>query len=101
MKSEDKAMSGRAARSRSMSAAVIVDAVAAIHRREHAIGARLHRQMQERHQLRHIAMRRDQLVIHIARMRGRVTQPLQPRQLGKRADEPAETPFGAVTAASP
>ncbi len=79
-------------------AAIIVDRMAAIHRLEHAVRARLHRQMQERHQLFDIAMRLDQLVVHIARMRGRVAQPLEPRQLGERANEPAEAPHCAIDA---
>jgi hypothetical protein len=59
MKSPDSAISGRAARTRSM-IEIAFHRVAAVHRLEHAVVARLHRQVQERHQLVDLAMRGDQ-----------------------------------------
>ena len=73
MKSEDSARSGRAAAQRARPRAdsrrrYSARFIAASTR----VRAGLHRQMQERHQLRHVAMRRDQVVVHVARVRGRV-----------------------------
>ena len=82
-------------------AAIVVGGVPPVHRRQHAVGAGLHRQMQERHQLRHVAMRRDQRVVDVARMRGRVAQPREPGDLGERADQLAEPPVAAVRRAAP
>ena len=73
-------------------AAIVVGGVAAVHRLEHRIGARLHRQVQERHQLRQVAMGADQLRVHVARVRGRVAQPRQARDLGQRAQQPGQAP---------
>ena len=75
MKSPDIAMSGRAARMRSTSREIVGRRVAAVHRLEDAVRARLHRQVQIGHQRRQVAMRRDQLVVHVARMAGGVAQP--------------------------
>ena len=77
-------------------APIVVGGVPPVHRREHAVRPALHRQMQERHQLRHLAMRGDQLVIDVARMRGRVADPLEARQFGKCPDQLAEAPLAAV-----
>ena len=79
MKSDDSAMSGRAARSRSTMPQVVGRGMPAVHRRQDAVGAGLHRQVQERHQRRHIAMRGDQLVVHVARVGRGVAQPQQAR----------------------
>ena len=76
MKSEVSARSGRAARSLSTIVDVVGACVPAVHGGEDAIGARLHRQMQLRHEFRQIAMRRDQIVAHVARVTGGVAQPL-------------------------
>jgi len=51
--------------------------VLAVHRLENAIRARLDRQMQIRHQGFDSAMRRNQVVRHVARMAGDVAQALQ------------------------
>src|SRR3546814_12591721 len=64
--------------------------------------SRLHRQMQERHQRGDLAMHRDQVVIHFARMRGHVA-PAQARMGGAEtvvevAQQPAERPGAAVMA---
>ena len=77
MKSDDSARSGRAARSRSTISQIQSRRVLAVHRRQHAVGAGLHRQMQERHQLRHVGVRGDQVVVHVARMRGGVADAQQ------------------------
>ena len=76
MKSEVSARSGRAARSRATNVDVVCARVPAVHRGEDAIGSRLHRQMQLRHEFRQIAMRRDQIVVHVARVTGGVAQPI-------------------------
>ena len=78
MKSPDSAMSGRAARIRSTSAQIRLRPVPAVHRLQHPVAPRLHRQVQERHQLRFLAMRRDQVVAHVVRMRGGIADPLEP-----------------------
>ena len=78
-------MSGRAARIRSIDAQIVRARVAAVHGSEDAVRARLHRQMQMRHQRRQVAMRRDQIVVHVARMAGRVAQPLDARGFRRRA----------------
>ena len=64
-------------------APIVVDRVAAVHRFEHAIGARLHRQMEKRHQRGDVAMGGDQLVAHIARMRGGVANTCQAGEFGR------------------
>ena len=69
---------------------VIGAAVTAVHGREHAVGAGLHRQMQLRHQLRQIAMGGDEIVVHVARMAGRVTQPVDARQFGDPFEQPRQ-----------
>ena len=77
-------------------AAVVVRAVAPVHRAKDAVRAGLHRQMQERHQLRHVAVRRDQLGAEIARMRGRVANPLQAIEVRERADQAGEIPVATI-----
>ena len=61
MKSDESAMSGRAARIVGDQRLVGGDVVLAVHRREDAVRPRLHGQMQERHQGRQVAMRRDEV----------------------------------------
>ena len=70
--------------------------VPAVHRVEHAVRARLHRQMELRHKLRQIAMRRDQIVVHVARMAGGVAQPRDAGDFGDAAQQLAERPGAAV-----
>ena len=77
-------------------APVIGGGVLAVHRCQHAVRARLHGQMQERHQGRDLAMRRDQIVIHVARMGCRVAQAQQAGDLGQLAQQPAQAPGAAV-----
>ena len=81
MKSDVSARSGRASRSRGDDREIVGARVAAVHGGEDAVGARLHRQMQLRHQRRQIAMRGDQIVVHVARMARGVAQPLDAGEL--------------------
>ncbi len=90
MKSDDSARSARARRRRSTISEEKIAAVAAVHRLEDAIRARLHRQMQIRHELRHLAMGADEIVFHVARMRGRVTEAGHAIDLGQSADQPRQ-----------
>ena len=48
--------------------------------------------MQIGHQLWHITMRCNQVIIHIKRMRGGVTDTVQPVDIGQFADQPAKPP---------
>src|SRR6266567_2348190 len=48
------------------------------------------------HQLRHVAMSGDQLIVDISRMRGRVADPIETWQAGHPADEPAKPAGSAV-----
>ena len=73
-----------------------IAAVLAVHRLEDAVRARLHRQMQVRHELRHLAVHGDQLVVHVARMRGRVADARDALDLGQRADQARERPGRAI-----
>ena len=98
MRSVESARSGRAARSRSTACRYSSGAVAPVHRPQHPIGAALHRQMQKRHQLRHIAVRRDQRVIDIARMRGRVADAGEPGRSRRGPDQIAQAPLPAARA---
>ena len=75
--------------------------VAAVHGSENAVGARLHRQMQLRHQLRQIAMRRDQIVVHVARMAGGVAQPLDAGDLPRRVASSRASDHGRPSGPSP
>ncbi len=66
--------------------------VPAVHCGKDPIGPRLYRQVQEGHQHRQIAMRCDQIVIHVARVRGGVAQPSHAGDLGHRAQQPPQPP---------
>ena len=90
MKSEVNAMLGRAARSRSIRSKIVGAGVAAVHRVENAVGARLHRQMQLRHQRRQIAMRGDEAVIHVARMARGVAQTRDTGNFGEPMQQPSQ-----------
>ena len=43
----------------------------------------------------------DQVVVHVARVRGGVADPQEAIDLGKLEDQPGETPFGSARAPSP
>ena len=96
MKSPDMAMSGRAARMRSISAEIVGGGVAAVHRLEDAVGAGLHRQMQVGHQLPEIAMRGDQFVVHVAGVAGGVAQARDAGDVCKPMQQPSQAPRSAV-----
>ena len=83
MKSPEIAISGRAARTRSMIAQIAAGAVAAVHRLEDAVAARLHRQMEEGHQLLDLGMGADQALGHVVGVAGRVADPLEAGQRGR------------------
>ena len=70
--------------------------VAAVHRGEHAVGAGLHRQVQERHQRRQASVRLDQFVVHVARVRGGVAQAGEAGDLGQRPQQPGQAPGAAL-----
>src|SRR5271166_124518 len=52
--------------------------------------------MQERHQLRYVAVGRDQLIVDISRVRGRIPDAIETRQLRQVPDQLAQPPFSAV-----
>ena len=103
MKSDDRARSGRAARRRSHDPPIVVGGVAPVHGLEHRISARLHREMQERHQLVDAAVRLDQVGGHVAGMRGGVTDAREVVDFGQRPDQSGQAPrplVGSVAAVS-
>ena len=67
----------------------------AVHRGQDAVGPALHRQMDEGHQLRHVAMGGDQVVFHVARVRRGVADAQQAVDFRQLADQAAEAPGGA------
>ena len=83
-------MSGRAARTFSRMRKIGFGRVAAVHRLEDAVAARLHRQMQVGHQLVDLAMGGDQRVGHVRRVAGRVADALEPIDLRQRSDQVGE-----------
>jgi hypothetical protein len=73
-----------------------VAAVPAVHRLEDAVGAGLHRQVQVRHELRHLAMHGDQRVVHVARVGGRVADTRHALDLGQGSDQASQRPGRAT-----
>ena len=71
--------------------------VAPAHRGEHPVGTRLDRQVEIGHQRGQLAMGGDQVLVHVARMGGRIANAREAGQVGERADQPAETPFGSAS----
>ena len=69
---------------------IAVGDVAAVHRLEDAVAARLHRQMEVGHQFVDLAMGGDQAVGHVGGMAGGVADALQAIDLGERADQAVE-----------
>ena len=65
-------------------AAIIVGGVLAVHRLQHRIGSRLHRQMQIGHQLGIVAMGGDQVIGHVAGMAGGVADAVDAFDLRQR-----------------
>ena len=68
-------------------AQIALGAVAAVHCLEDAVIARLHRQVEERHQLVDVAMRGDQAVAHVVGMAGGVADAAQVCDLRQFADQ--------------
>ena len=75
---------------------VLEHRVAALHQREHAVRAALHRQVQEIRELRHVAIRIDQAVAELDRMRGREADALDARNCRDEVDQRREV--GMTTA---
>ena len=75
---------------------IVRPAVTAVHRRQNAVGTRLHRKVQVRHQPRQIAMRRDQARVHVARMARGVAQASDSRHLGNARQQTPQRPGTAV-----
>ena len=99
MKSEVKARSARAFAQARDQVEILLPRMPAVHRRQHAVGTGLHRQMHVRHQRRQIAMRGDQVVVHVARMAGHVAQAHDAGHVAETAQQFAErrrTPVGAL-----
>ena len=61
--------------------------VIAVHRFQHAVAAGLHWQMQERHQLGIVAVRRDQALGHVTRMTGGIADPREAGHCGQRLSQ--------------
>src|SRR6266436_4459165 len=67
-----------------------------VHSSEDTIRTALHGKMNVGHQLRHVAMSGDQLIVDISRMRGRVADSTETGQAGQLADKPAKPARTAV-----
>ena len=63
--------------------AILVCRVATVHGFQNPIRAGLHRQVQERLHLWRVTMRRDQVIIHVTRMAGCITNTFNAADLGK------------------
>ena len=68
----------------------------AVHRRENPVGTGLYRKVHERHQRGQIAMRRDQGVVDVAGMAGRVAQANDAGNFGQALQQGAERPNPSV-----
>ena len=68
----------------------------AVHRVEDMVRAGLHRKVKIGHQRRYIAMRQDQVLVHIERMGRGVADAMEAVDLGKLADQPRKAPAAAV-----
>ena len=66
---------------------VLEHRVAALHQRQHAVRAALHRQVQEIRELRHVAIRLDQAVAELDRVRRREADALDARHFGDEIDQ--------------
>ena len=96
MKSPDSAMSGRACADAVEQSQIAVARVAAVHRAQHAVAARLHGQMEERHQALDVAMRVDQALGHVVGVAGGVADPRQPGHPVERADQVVQALFAVL-----
>ena len=77
---------------------VVRPRMAAVHGSENAVGTRLNRQMQLRHQRREIAMCRDQVVGHVEGVARRVAQSLGARHLGDPREQARQRPAAPIRA---
>lgn len=68
----------------------------AVHCLQNAISARLNRQMQEWHQLFDVPVRRNQIIIHIARMGCGVTNAIKPINFGQLTQQTSKPPFTPI-----
>ena len=75
---------------------VVAARVPAVHRRQDAVGASLKRQVQVRHELGLVAVRRDQVVAHVARMARGVAQALDAADADEVRDQVRERAHAAV-----
>ncbi len=96
MKSDDRHRSGRCSRRLPNDGFEFEHGVAALHRRQHAVGTRLHRQMQMRHQLGQLAVALDQPLRHLARMAGGVADALDAGNLVHHLQQEGEIDGAAV-----
>src|ERR1700730_7382613 len=71
---------------------IVGDGVATVHRGKDAVGAALHRKMQKRHQLRYVAMDRNQLIIDIPRVRGRIPDTIEAGEGGQPSKQLSQPP---------
>jgi hypothetical protein len=79
-------------------APVIIGGMLAVHGGQNPVGAGLHRQMHERHQRGEVAVRRDQRVLDVARMAGRIAQACDAVDFGEPVQQPSERPGASVRA---
>ena len=96
MRSVDKLMSGSDFAQLAQLLLVLEHRVAALHQREHAIRAALYRQVQEIRELRHVAIRLDQAVAELDRMRRRETDALDARHRRDEVDQRREVGMTAA-----
>ncbi len=80
-------------------AQVIVGPVLAVHPRQNDVRSRLHRQMHPGHQGGHLGMGGDEVLGHVAGVRGGVADPREPLDPCERADEAREAPVRAAVRA--
>ena len=71
--------------------------IAALHEREHAVGAALHRQVQVVGELRHVGERLDQAVVELERVRGGEADALDARHARHVVDERRQIEARAVS----
>ena len=75
---------------------VLEHGVAALHQREHAVGAALHRQVQVIGELRHVAIGLDQAVAEFDRVRGHEADALDARHRRDEVDQRGEVGVAAA-----
>jgi hypothetical protein len=90
MKSDESDRSGRAALSFLYQRLELEHRVAALHRRQDAVGTRLHRQVQVRDQLGDAAIDVDQALRHFARVGGGVADAFDAGHVGQGLDQKGE-----------